>query len=75
MKTKSYPNAKAIILNPEEYEILRKASEILTDVQLSFGGENTILSLETGEVIAPGELARAGGILNFIASYRMVEIS
>lgn len=75
MRTMSHPNAKAIILNPEEYEILRKASEILADVQCNFGGANTILSLETGEVIAPGELARAGGILNFIATYRMVEIS
>ena len=43
--------------------------------QGKYHGEKAIMSLETGEVITPGELARARAILNFVSTYRMVEIN
>ena len=74
MKTMNEPNAKAMLISLEEGDALKKAEEVLRDIQLKLGGENTIMSLETGEVIAPGELGRARSILDFIATYRMVEV-
>ena len=75
MKIKSYGKAKAMVVTLEEAVALQKADQVLGEVQSSLGGENTIMSLETGEVITPGELARARAILNFVSTYRMVEIN
>ena len=75
MKTMNYINVKAMLVQPDEITALEKAEQTLRDVQFSLGGENTIMALETGEVITPGELARARSILDFIRTYRMVEIN
>lgn len=75
MKTMSHPNAKAMMISQEEYNALKAAQEVLNDVQYAFGGENTLMSLETGEVITPGELARAMSILEFVATHRMIEVN
>lgn len=75
MQIKSYGKAKAMVMTLEYLAPLQKAEAILGEVQASLGGENTIMSLETGEVITPGELARARAILNFVSTYRMVEIN
>lgn len=71
----NYTNIKAISIQPNEADALEKAKETLRDVQFALGGENTIMSLETGEVITPGELARARAILDFVRNYRVVEIN
>lgn len=75
MKTRNYTNVKAMLISPEEANALAMARQTLFDVQISLGGDNTIMSLETGEVITPGELARARAILEFVATYRMVEVN
>lgn len=75
MKTMNYTNVKAMLIQPDEAAALEKAEQTLRDVQFALGGENTIMALETGEVITPGELARARAILDFIRNYRMVEIN
>lgn len=75
MKTKNYTNVKAMLVQPDEIVALEKAEQTLRDVQFALGGENTIMSLETGEVITPGEIARARSILDFIRTYRMVQIN
>ena len=75
MKTMNYSNVKAMLVQPDEITALEKAEQTLRDVQFALGGENTIMSLETGEVITPGEIARARSILDFIRTYRMVEIN
>ena len=75
MRTMNYTNVKAIVLEPEEYKALIKAEEILRDVQFRLGGDNVIMSLETGECIVPGDLANARGVLTFVHSYRMVEVN
>ena len=75
MRTKNYTNVKAMLVDLEEVNALKTASQTLLDVMTTLGGENTIMSLETGEVITPGELARARGVLEFVATYRMVEIN
>ena len=74
MKVMKEPKAKAMLVSLEEVNALKKAEEVLRDVQLSFGGETTIMLLETGEVITPGELGRARSILDCIATYRVVEV-
>lgn len=75
MKTKREPRAVAMMLEGEEIDILRKANEILQEVQLKLGGDNVIMSLETGECIVPGDLANARGVLSFVSTYRVVEIN
>lgn len=75
MKTMNYNNVKAIVLNPEEYQALEKAKQVLHEVQFRLGGDNIVMSLETGECIVPGDLATACGVLGFIHNYRMVEIN
>ena len=75
MKAMNYTNVKAMLVQPDEITALEKAEQTLRDVQFALGGENTIMSLETGEVITPGEIARARSILDFIRTYRMVEIN
>lgn len=75
MRTMREPNAQAMLVEIEEAEALQTADQILHEVQLAFGGDNTIMSLETGEVISPGELARARAILSFVATYRVVEVN
>ena len=75
MKTMNYTNVKAMVVSIDEANALNTASQTLLDVMTALGGENTIMSLETGEVITPGELARARAVLEFIATYRMVEVN
>ena len=75
MKTMREPRAVAMMLEGEEIDILRKANEILQEVQLKLGGDNVIMSLETGECIVPGDLANARGVLSFVSTYRVVEIN
>ena len=66
---------KEICTDYAEFEALKTAEEILAGVQLALGGETTIQSCETGEVITPGEIARARGILAFIMYHRIVSVS
>lgn len=75
MRTMNYTNVKGIVLDAEEYQALQKAVQVLRDVQFRLGGDNVVMSLETGECILPGDLATARGVLNFVATYRMVEIN
>ena len=75
MRTERYTNAKAIILTTEELKALEAADLVLREVQFRLGGDNTIMSLETGECSVPGDLATARGVLTFVANYRMVEVN
>lgn len=75
MKTMREPRAVAMMLESEEIDILRKADAILQEVQMKLGGDNVIMSLETGECIVPGDLANARGVLGFVSTYRVVEIN
>ena len=75
MKTMNYTNVKAMLVQPDEVNALGKAEQTLSDVQFALGDDNTIMALETGEVITPGELGRARAILDFIRNYRMVAIN
>ena len=75
MKTERCVNVQAIILTAEEYKALEAAEMVLREAQLRLGGDNVIMSLETGECIVPGDLATARGVLDFIHNYRMVEIN
>ena len=75
MKTMNYSNVKAMVLQPEEIAALEKAEQVLREVQFRLGGDNLVMSLETGECIVPGDLANARGALSFVATYRMVEIN
>jgi hypothetical protein len=71
----NYTNVKGMVLTLEEHDILEQAEMILRNVQFRLGGDNTIMSLETGECIVPGDLATARGVLSFVSTYRMVEIN
>lgn len=75
MKTMNCNKAKAMMLTLEEITALEKAELVLRDVQFRLGGDNVIMSLETGECIVPGDLATARGVLDFVRTYRMVEIN
>ncbi len=75
MKTMNYTNVKAMLVQPDEINALEKAEQTLRDVQFTLGDDNTIMALETGEVITPGGIARARSILNFIRTYRMVQVN
>lgn len=75
MKTMNHPHAKAMCVNAEECAALDAVDQLLDEIQQAFGNETTITSLETGEVITPGELARVRGVLGFIRQYRAVEVN
>lgn len=75
METMNCNKAKAMVFTPEEIAVLEKAELVLRDVQFRLGGDNVIMSLETGECIVPGDLAAARGVLDFVRTYRMVEIN
>lgn len=75
MRTMREPRAVAMMLEIEEFDILRKANAILQEVQTKLGDDNVIMSLETGECILPGNLASARGVLSFVSTYRVVEIN
>lgn len=75
MTTMNYNNVKAMVFQPEEIAVLEKAELILRDVQSRLGGDNVIMSLETGECIVPGDLATARGVIDFVRAYRMVEVN
>lgn len=65
---------KELATTIEECEFLEAAERLLAQVQCALGGENTIESCETAEVITPGEIARARSILTFIAVHRTVVV-
>lgn len=75
MKTMNYNNVKGMILQPEELTALEKANQILHEVWFHLGGDNIVMSLETGECIVPSDLATACGVLGFVRNCRMVEVN
>ena len=74
MTTMNEPTAKALIITLEEVASLSEAERVLQEVQMAFGTQSTLQSLETGEIITGEEIARARAILDFVAHYRMVKI-
>lgn len=73
MTTMNEPTAKALIITLEEVASLSEAERVLQEVQMAFGTQSTLQSLETGEIITGEEIARARAILDFVARYRMVK--
>lgn len=74
MTTYNEPSAVAMAIEIEEANALQTAEETLRQVQFTFGTNNTIQALETGEIITGEEIARARAILDFVARYRMVKV-
>lgn len=74
MTTYNEPTAVAMAIELEEANALQTAEETLRQIQFTFGTNNTLQSLETGEVITGEEIARARAILDFVAHYRMVKV-
>ena len=74
MTTMNEPTAKALIITLEEVASLSEAERVLQEVQIAFGTQSTLQSLETGEIITGEEIARARAILDFVARYRMVKV-
>lgn len=74
MTTFAEPKAVAMAIELEEASALQSAEEILREVQFTFGTNNTLQALETGEIITGEEIARARAILDFVAHYRMVKV-
>ena len=74
MTTMNEPTAKAMIIALEEVASLSEAERVLQEVQMAFGTQSTLQSLETGEIITGEEIARARAILDFVARYRMVKV-
>lgn len=74
MTTMNEPTAKALIITLEEVASLSEAERVLQEVQMAFGTQSTLQSLETGEIITGEEIARARAILDFVARYRMVKV-
>ena len=77
MYIKSLPNTniKSMQVTYDEAESLSKAHLILTQFQMAVGGENVVMSVDTGEVITPGDIARARAILDFVESYHLIEVN
>ena len=74
MTTFAEPKAVAMAIEIEEASALQTAEEVLREVQFTFGTNNTLQALETGEIITGEEIARARAILDFIGKYRMVKV-
>ena len=74
MTTYNEPTAVAIAIEIEEANALQTAEETLRQVQFTFGTNNTLQALETGEIITGEEIARARAVLDFVAKYRMVKV-
>ena len=74
MTTYKEPTAVAMAIEIEETNALQTAEEVLREVQFTFGTNNTLQALETGEIITGEEIARARAILDFIGKYRMVKV-
>ena len=74
MTTYNEPSAVAMAIEIEEANALQTAEETLRQIQFTFGTNNTIEALETGEIITGEEIARARAILDFVARYRMVKV-
>lgn len=74
MTTYNEPTAVAMAIEFEEANALQVAEETLRQVQFTFGTNNTLQALETGEIITGEEIARARAILDFVAHYRMVKV-
>jgi hypothetical protein len=74
MTTYNEPSAVAMAIEIEEANALQTAEETLREIQFTFGTNNTIQALETGEIITGEEIARARAILDFVAHYRMVKV-
>lgn len=74
MTTFTEPKAVAMAIEIEEASALQTAEEVLREVQFTFGTNNTLQALETGEIITGEEIARARAILDFVGKYRMVKV-
>ena len=74
MTTYNEPTAVAMAIEIEEANALQTAEETLRQVQFTFGTNNTLQALETGEIITGEEIARARAVLDFVAKYRMVKV-
>lgn len=74
MTTYKEPTAVAMAIEIEETNALQTAEEVLREVQFTFGTNNTLQALETGEIITGEEIARARAILDFVGKYRMVKV-
>ena len=74
MTTFAETKAVAMAIELEEASALQTAEEVLREVQFTFGTNNTLQALETGEIITGEEIARARAILDFVAHYRMVKV-
>ena len=74
MTTFAEPKAVAMAIEIEEASALQTAEEVLREVQMTFGFNNTLQAMETGEIITGEEIARARAILDFIGKYRMVKV-
>lgn len=75
IKSLSNINIKSMRITCDEAESLSKANLILTQLQMDVGGENVVMSVDTGEVITPGDIARARAILSFVESHHLIEIN
>lgn len=77
MYIKSLPNTniKSMQVTYNEAESLSKAHLVLTQFQMAVGGENVVMSVDTGEIITPGDVARARAILDFVESYHLIEVN
>lgn len=53
-----------ILMSAEEVECLEMADKILYKIQDSFPDETELESVDTGEIVMIGEIARMRGILN-----------
>lgn len=62
-------------LTCEEIETLKEADEILHRMQITFGEQLDMTSLESGEVISTNEFARVRGILGGLTEYRVWQLS
>ena len=74
MTTYNEPSAVAMAIEIDEANALQTAEETLRQVQFTFGTNNTLQALETGEIITGEEIARARAILDFVGKYRMVKV-
>lgn len=75
IKSLSNTNIKSMQVTCEEAENLSKAHLVLTQFQMAIGGENVVMSVDTGEVITPGDIARARAILDFVKNYHLIEVN
>lgn len=64
----------ATIFELEELEAMAKVSEALEELERRIGVENTLMSLETGEIVGIAEIARVRGVLDALHKWRCWEV-